>query len=242
MNPTLLTIGLFCIRLYTILEMKLRIWCMYLTTNSSMVRSIRYHVQYIFYRVRLFISAYKVEPPYAYWSLSHYDTKLNELILPLVQADNTTEFSYMMSLVSKTSGCNMDCLYYAANDTIVLSRIHSDTALTTTRIRNPFVTVEYTHPEMNEPLVIDLDNRWFVVGNEILSKVFVARYLAYQSKPYVFDDRYILHIMDTKIQMKTVKSSEFVLIDDKSYSIAGNLRFPAPLPFRKPTVSRTLPF
>ena len=223
MNPTLLTIGLFCIRLYTILEMKLRIWCMYLTTNSSTVRSIIYHVQYIFYRVRQLLYAYKVEPPYAYWSLSHYDTQLNEMILPLVQADITAEFSYMMSIVSKTSGHNMDCLYYAANETIVLSRIHSDTALATTRIRNPFVTVEYTHPEMNEPIVIDLDNRWFVVGNEILSKVFVARYLAYQSKPYVFDDRYILHIMDTKIQMKTVKSNEFVLIDDKSYSIgAGN--------------------
>ena len=226
MNPTLFAIGLLCIRYYTILEMKLRIWWHYITTNSPFVRSILYQVQYILYRIRQLLYANKIEPPYAYWSLSHYDTQLKELVLPLVQADINAEFSHMISLVGKTSGRNLDCLYYAANDTTILSRIHyDDFSPSSSKIRNPFVTVEYTHPEMNEPIVIDLDNRWFVVGNEILSKVFVARYLAYQSKPYVFDDRYILHIMDTKIQMKTVKSNEFVLIDDKSYRIeAGNLR------------------
>ena len=198
------------------MEMKLRIWWHYITTNSPFVRSILYQVQYILYRIRQLLYANKIEPPYAYWSLSHYDTQLKELVLPLVQADINAEFSHMISLDGKTS----NCLYYAANDTTILSRIHcEDFSPSLSKIRNPFLSVEYTHPEMNEPIVIDVDNRWFVVGNEILSKVFVARYLAYQTKPYVFDDRYVIHLMDTKIQMKTVKSSEFVLIDDKSYAV-----------------------
>jgi hypothetical protein len=83
--------------------------------------------------------------------------------------------------------------------------------------RKHFLSIEYTHPDMKERIVIDLDPAVYLVGNEILSSLFILRCLQYQSDEYVFDDRYVLDIMDSKIRMLTLTAGEYILIGNTEY-------------------------
>ena len=87
--------------------------------------------------------------------------------------------------------------------------------------RKHFLSIEYTHPDMEERLVIDLDPAVYLVGNEILSSRFVLRCLQYQSDEYMFDDRYVLDIMDSKIRMLTLTAGEYILIGNTEYEKKG---------------------
>ena len=70
---------------------------------------------------------------------------------------------------------------------------------------------------MPERLVVEMDPAVYLVGNEILSSRFILRYLQYQSENYVFDDRYVLDIMDSKIRMLTLTAGEYILIGNTEY-------------------------
>ena len=70
---------------------------------------------------------------------------------------------------------------------------------------------------MPERIVIEMDPAVYLVGNEILSSRFVLRCLQYQSENYVFDDRYVLDIMDSKIKMLTLNAGEYILIGNTEY-------------------------
>ena len=82
-----------------------------------------------------------------------------------------------------------------------------------------FLTIEYRHPSMTEALVIELDRSWFVSGNQLLSRVFVRRYLDYQSTPFCFDKNYTILLIDDNMNFLTMNSNQYVLLQENSYKI-----------------------
>jgi len=82
-----------------------------------------------------------------------------------------------------------------------------------------FVTIEYRHPSMTEGLFIELDRSWFVSGNQLLSRVFVRRYLEYQSTPFCFDKNYTILLIDDNMNFLTMNSNQYVLLEKDSYKI-----------------------
>ena len=84
-----------------------------------------------------------------------------------------------------------------------------------------FLSITYKHPEMQDSIDLTLDHGWFMEGNEILSASFVYRQLMYQSKAFVFDDRYEIHIMDDNIRMFQIGYNEYIIINDSSYEVVN---------------------
>ena len=64
-----------------------------------------------------------------------------------------------------------------------------------------FLTIEYRHPEMENPIDFSLDKQWMISGNVLFSPVFVLRMLEYQSRMYYYDDRYTIRIIDKDINI-----------------------------------------
>lgn len=85
-----------------------------------------------------------------------------------------------------------------------------------------FISIEYTHPDMQGKIIITVPKNTYFVNNIILSSVFIKRYLEYQYENYVFDDKYIIQIMDNNINMFSLKHNEYILIKDKSYEVIKN--------------------
>lgn len=79
---------------------------------------------------------------------------------------------------------------------------------------NRFLSIEYTHPEMVKPIVIDLDKGYWQVGNHILSNVFVKRWLEYQSLAYQFDNRYSIKILDGDISVIQLGWTEGIVLGE----------------------------
>ena len=88
-----------------------------------------------------------------------------------------------------------------------------------------FISILYSHPELVNPVYIELPKSMYLVGNEILSSTFVLRYLEHQSMPYVFDMRYTLHIIDNLICQFNLSSSQYILVENNGYHIQETLRF-----------------
>lgn len=83
-----------------------------------------------------------------------------------------------------------------------------------------FVSVVYKHPDMTgDGIEMQVGREWYVVGNELFSPEFVARWLHYQPEPYVFDDRYSIHILDDQVNAITLNYKQYVTIQKTSYKI-----------------------
>jgi len=83
-----------------------------------------------------------------------------------------------------------------------------------------FVSVIYKHPDMpDDGLEMAIDREWYVVGNELFSAEFVARWLHYQPESYVFDDRYSIHILDDQVNVLTLNHKQIVAIEKTTYKI-----------------------
>ena len=85
-----------------------------------------------------------------------------------------------------------------------------------------FISIEYTHPNMQSKIILTIPKNTYYVNNIILSSVFIKRYLEYQSESYVFDDKYVVKLMDNNINMFSLKYNEYVLIKEKTYEVIKN--------------------
>ena len=82
-----------------------------------------------------------------------------------------------------------------------------------------FLNVEYTHPNMNKTISLNIGQEYFIEGNEILSSAFVKRLLEYQGISYFFDLNYTLKILDNKINFFELGSGEYIIIEKDKYKI-----------------------
>jgi hypothetical protein len=82
-----------------------------------------------------------------------------------------------------------------------------------------FLSIEYIHPEVKNPIVIEIDKNAYLVGNEILSCTFVKRALEYSFNVKNFNTEYVLNIMDNNLKTFELKSNEFIILEKDSYKI-----------------------
>jgi len=82
---------------------------------------------------------------------------------------------------------------------------------------NPFLSVEYTHPEMSEAIELKMDTGFFREGNELFTPAFVLRMLEYQSAGYYFDEDYKIRVMDSNCNIIELDSDMYVVITEKGY-------------------------
>jgi hypothetical protein len=82
-----------------------------------------------------------------------------------------------------------------------------------------FLSIEYTHPEVLKPIILEIDKNAYLVGNEILSCTFVKRALEYSFNVKNFDTDYVLRIMDNNLKTFELKSNEFIILEKDSYKI-----------------------
>jgi hypothetical protein len=78
-----------------------------------------------------------------------------------------------------------------------------------------FVYVEYQHPKMNGVTIeLFIPRSLLVVGNELFSAGFICRWLNYFAEcEFVFDDNYILRIMDDNINQYTLLYGDYVVLE-----------------------------
>jgi hypothetical protein len=82
-----------------------------------------------------------------------------------------------------------------------------------------FLSIGYTHPELKNQIVIEIDKNAYLVGNELLSCTFVKRALEYSSNVKNFDTDYVLTIMDNDLKTFELKSNEYIIIEKDTYKI-----------------------
>jgi hypothetical protein len=88
-------------------------------------------------------------------------------------------------------------------------------------VQSPFILIEYIHVDMPCAINIALPNTMFIAGNEILSAAHVHRILKYMlgTNTFVFDDLYMLRIMDQNVRDILVMSNQYIRIDLDGYTV-----------------------
>ena len=83
-----------------------------------------------------------------------------------------------------------------------------------------FSCIEYFHPKRKEPVSILLDSKYFMIGNEILSSIFISRYFHYTyGTQFYHDDDYELVFLDKDMNYFTLNKNNYIFIDKDSYKI-----------------------
>lgn len=84
-----------------------------------------------------------------------------------------------------------------------------------------FILVEYGHPKMKGLMQINLPDSVYMVGNEILSKTFVLRYLNHSCIPYTwhFDEDYIIRIIDHNADSLEIRSHQYIVLEKDGYKV-----------------------
>jgi hypothetical protein len=94
-----------------------------------------------------------------------------------------------------------------------------DWSLPLVQSKHQFLSIKYTHPNMKDAIFIDIDKEYYYAYNEILSPLFVKRYLEYQPLIYDFDMDYELEIMDNDINTFVINSKQYILLVESTYTI-----------------------
>ena len=95
--------------------------------------------------------------------------------------------------------------------------IHTECRLNYSSVH--FLSVNYKLPGQTETIFLDIDKKWCVVGNEILSYTHVMRMLTYQNEPCVFSMDYVLEIIDSNVKVFKLRSDEYIRIGEKEYFV-----------------------
>lgn len=85
-----------------------------------------------------------------------------------------------------------------------------------------FLSVGYSHPQMKDMIYFELPKSIYIVGNQILSSTFILRYLKYHfaaNDTYVFDNTYIIEVMDDNINQFDLKYGNYCILNKSGYTI-----------------------
>ena len=90
----------------------------------------------------------------------------------------------------------------------------------TSRSSTRLLAIEYTHPSMDYRIQLEINNSWYITGNELLSFAMILHLLQEQSEEsYVFDKNYTIYLMDNKIRIQELKYNEYILLDKYDFRI-----------------------
>jgi hypothetical protein len=105
------------------------------------------------------------------------------------------------------------------DETYILSRINNSVETITEKSQIRFLSIEYTHPDMDIRIPFEIDPQIYMLGNELFSVSMVKHLLEHQSEKYVFDMKYTIFLMDNHINMYELKYNEYIFLDKKNINI-----------------------
>lgn len=84
-------------------------------------------------------------------------------------------------------------------------------------LKSKILSIEYTHPDMNNSLEIKLDKSYYDYGNEILDSIFIKKYLSmtYNKNSYVFDNNYKIILIDGDVNILEFGNDSFIRLGGK---------------------------
>ena len=83
-----------------------------------------------------------------------------------------------------------------------------------------FYSIEYTNPMMETSIQLQLPQKFYMVGTQLLSSVFIARLLEYTiGENNIFNMDYKLNIMDDNIQLFSLLSNQYIELYENEYKI-----------------------
>lgn len=145
----------------------------------------------------------------------------NELIV-----ENFSNFSESAITLMQSNGEYIETMITMKLNDCYIQRVISEKSTNYNPVVYPvtasnvkFLTVEYTHPIMQNSIFIELDRKYFYEKNDILSPLFVKRYLDYQAYIYYFDMDYKINILDSNITMLSLFSNQYVTLGVDDYEI-----------------------
>jgi len=98
-----------------------------------------------------------------------------------------------------------------------------------------FMTIEYVHPSLKTPLIIDLSPFKFAVNSDILNFLFIYWYLRTKYGNWtdcIFDMKYKLNIIDGEFRYFEISSLDCITLEENNYKIRETYGFPGrPFPF-----------
>lgn len=102
---------------------------------------------------------------------------------------------------------------------LTISLPFSERVMIVSKVR--FISIEYTHPKLTGHLIIKIPDEYLFEGNQILSPLFVCRYLAYNYGTHVFfeDMNYTLTIIDNYLNIFTLNKEQKITLGKEEYEI-----------------------
>jgi hypothetical protein len=208
-------------------------------TNPK-IQKVTDHVVYFLKYVYFAVSNQKIEPMKNNWICTSVLMKRNtNLVGEEYNYNETYEYMNTDDILEplKEMSDNISSIIESTNNTLegmvtmkmgekYINRVFfnknepkMDTDLPLVPSKHRFISVKYTHPNMDEPIFIDIDNEYYYANNEILSPLFVKRYLEYQPLTYDFDMNYELEVMDNDINTYVLTSKQYILLAESTYTI-----------------------
>jgi hypothetical protein len=130
-----------------------------------------------------------------------------------VVAEDNNDVNELLTIM-KTSGQYIT--YFVADNKKDKQR-HIRLPVETSKVS--FLSIEYTHPNMEHSIPLDINNGYMLTNNVLFSPLFVRRMLSFQSTPFVFDMDYVLKIMDSDVNLVELKSNQYIQLNDKGYMV-----------------------
>ena len=84
-----------------------------------------------------------------------------------------------------------------------------------------FLSVEYHHPRMKDNIYLEIDPQFYWKDNQLLSPLFIRYLLEYQNKSFMFDDNYIVRIMDNHIHLFEITIQHYIVLNEYDYTICN---------------------
>jgi len=82
-----------------------------------------------------------------------------------------------------------------------------------------FLSVEYTHPKMENSIFFEIGTQFSIIGNELFTPSFIKYLLEHQFREYTFDNDYILNIMDTNMDIQQLTYKQYVKIEENKFDV-----------------------
>ena len=193
-----------------------------------------YWTRIAIYNISQSLTSHKLLPPYNHWSLYYYkkapelpptthSPKLTEMVFAMERNEIPTpeHFAGLLNVPCPMSQYKEpNALVLCHCEPHIYSFVSPPKSVSADTVSRQFLSILYSHPKMKSSIPIELDIGIYLVGNEILSAAFVERYLMYQSRPYIFDANYKLEMMNNRIQMFEMNSSQYVVLVKAGYVIS----------------------
>lgn len=189
---------------------------------------------------------YRIEPPYSYFKVCYkdqtykeeylnvdtilYETKTTPAILSNLVSNYKTIFSLIKPIVKHNELEYLVLLHYRnMTDDYIISRLIDEcenqdddeynVVCDVKPTRNYFLSVEYEHPDMDTKIILDIDKKYLISGNELFSPCFVLKCLNYQSESYKFDQNYKLNILDADINNIVLTNKQYLRLSNTKYEV-----------------------